>query len=127
MTKISNFTPHELNFYGTNDVSFDPKIRKYCLRVEASPIRSIQSSGMLSAKISSMPEKEINQIPVIVKKVTGCDPMPDGEGIIIVSALYAMAAQKMGFDMARIYTIADPVFTPDGKTVLGCLGICPAI
>ena len=127
MKTILNFTPHPINIFPQTDTFFDATIRKNVVNQGAIPTINIPSSGILSAKITTVADGNINGIPVFVKKVTGCDPLPDGDSIVIASALFATAAQKQGLDMSRICTVADPVFSADGKTVLGCLGICPAI
>jgi len=124
---ILNFTPHVLNFFSADSVSFDATIRKNVVKDGATPSHVIPSSGMLSAKIDTVADGDINGIPVFKKQVTGCDPLPEGDSLVVVSALFATAAQKQGLDMNRIFTVADPVFSADGRTVLGCLGICPTI
>ena len=125
--KILNFTPHNINFFAPDQVRFDSAIRKWVANDGATPVSSIPSSGVLNAKIDTVPGVDVGGVPTFIKKVTGCDPLPAGDDIVIVSALFAVAAAKAGLDMARIFTIADPVFTPDGRTVIGCRGICPAI
>lgn len=124
---ILNFTPHVLNFFNSNDVVFDASIRKNVAKDGATPFLTIPSSGMLSAKIDTVDGDPVAGIPTFIKKVTGCDPLPAVDSPVVVSALYAVAAQKSGLDMSRVFTVADPVFSADGRTVLGCLGICPAI
>lgn len=124
---ILNFTPHQISVFGANDVVFDPSIRKNVVKDGAQPVASIPSSGMLSAKIATVADGAINGIPVFRKTVTGIDALPDGDSLCIVSALFATAAQQQGLDLSRIVTVADPVFSADGRTVLGCLGICPVI
>lgn len=125
--KILNFTPHNINFFSPDQVSYDQSIRKWVANDGASPFASIPSSGILNARITTDPDGKLGDIPVFAKTVSGCDPLPDGDSSVIVSALYAVAAQKAGLDMSRIFTVADPVFSTDGRTVLGCLGICRAI
>lgn len=124
---ILNFTPHYVTFFKNDDISFDSTIRKWIVKDGAEPFLVIQSSGMLNAKIDTIAGPTVNNIPTFVKKVVGCDPLPDGDSLVVVSALYAVAAAKSGLDMTRVYTVADPVFSPDGRTVVGCRGICPAI
>lgn len=124
---ILNFTPHNLNFFAPDSVTFDPSMRKNVAKEGAEPSHVIPSSGMLSAKIETVADGDINGIPVFTKKVTGCDPLPEGDSLCVVSALYATAAQRQGLDMSRVFTVADPVFSADGRTILGCLGICPTI
>lgn len=123
---ILNFTPHYVAFFKNDDISFDSTIRKWIVKDGVEPFLVIKSSGMLNAKIDTVPGPSINNIPTFHKKVVGCDPLPDGDSLIVVSALYAAAATKSGLDMSRVYTVADPVFSPDGRTVVGCRGICPA-
>lgn len=121
MKKIFNGTPHAINVVSGS--SFDPKIRKY---TGGNVLFSIPSSGMLNAKITTVNSGDIDGIPVYSKQFTGVDPLPCGYDIYIVSALYSGAAQKQGVDLAKIYTVADPVYSADGATVIGCRGISPA-
>jgi len=90
-------------------------------------IASIPSNGMLSGKIETVPGEPIDGVPVYVKKVVGCDPLPDGDDMLIVSAIYAVAARQSGLPMDRLLVIADPVVTPDGNQILGCIGVGPAM
>lgn len=126
-TNILNYTPHTICIFHADSVTYNSAIRKWIVKDGAEPFLVIQSSGMLNARIDTVPGSSLNGIPTFIKKVTGCDPLPDGSDAVIVSALYAVAAQKSNMDMNRVFTVADPVFSPDGRTVLGCLGICPAI
>lgn len=126
LNNIVNYTPHALNFFGPGAVEFRPEMRKWVALEGMQPSFSIPSSGMLSAKIETAPSEQLGGIRVFSKQVTGCDPLPEKGNVVIVSALYAMAAGKMQMDMSRVFTVADPVFSQDGRTVLGCLGICPA-
>ena len=126
MERIYNGTPHVINICINGE--FNPDIRKFVVAdgVEPEIVSSIRSSGVLSAKINTIDSKPINGIPVFSKEIAGCDPLPEGYDIYIVSALYASAARMVGLDMSRIYTIADPIYTADGRTILGSRGICPA-
>ena len=126
MKKIFNGTPHPVNII-KNGVS-NPVIRKIVIPADVEPeiIMSIPSNGMLSAKIDSVQAEPIDGIPVFGKKVAGCDPIPEGYDIVIVSALFVSAARAVGQATDRLYTVADPVYSPDGRTILGCRGICPA-
>jgi hypothetical protein len=126
--KIWNFTPHKLNIIA--DASFDASIRKYVANADVKVVTSIPSDGMLSAKITTGDGELVNgNVPTFVKKVTGCDPLPDTVGdddIVVVSALYVSAYRATFGDDKRLFTVADPVYTEDGKTILGSRGICPA-
>lgn len=127
--RVWNATPHSIRIMPASAVTFNPEIRKWIAEADTEPVSVIESTGMLSAKIDAVDADPISDIPVFDKKVVGCDPLPDGmtgEDIIIVSALYATAYKRTYGDDTRLYTIADPVYTSDGRTILGSRGICPA-
>jgi hypothetical protein len=126
MERIYNGTPHVINICINSEWNSD--IRKFVVAdgVESEIISSIASSGVLSAKINTIEGTPINEIPVFSKEIAGCDPLPEGYDIYIVSSLYASAARMVGLDMSKIYTIADPIYSADGRTILGSRGICPA-
>jgi phosphoribosylcarboxyaminoimidazole (NCAIR) mutase len=121
--KIFNGTPHSVNVV-TNG-TFSPEIRKFIADVPEI-IATILSNGVLSAKIDTITAAPINGIPVFEKKISGCDELPEGYDIYIVSALYVSTARVAGMDTSKLYTIADPVYSLDGKTIHGSRGICPA-
>ena len=121
MTKIFNGTPHAINVV-ENSV-FNPSIRKH---TGGNVVLSLPSNGMLNAKITSVDLPDVDKIPCFGKSFSGVDPLPEGYDIYIVSALYASAAARNNVDMSKVYTVADPVYTEDGNSFLGCRGICPA-
>jgi len=123
MLKVYNGTPHAINIVANG--GFNPEIRKY---VAENPeiIATIPSNGVLSAKIDTLPDMSINDIPVFTKSISGCDELPEGYDIYVVSALYVSAARSVGMDTSKLYTVADPVYSLDGRTILGRRGICPA-
>lgn len=122
MTKLFNGTPHAINVV-MNSV-FNPVIRKY---TGGEVVHSIPSNGMLNAKVETVGWGMYDDnLPIYGKKFTGIDPLPDGYDVYIVSAMYASAAKNAGMDMTKIYTVADPVYTDDGNSFIGCRGICPA-
>lgn len=124
--KIFNGTPHAINVV-TNGV-FATEIRKYVVPDGTEPqiVASIPSNGVLSAVIDTVEVEPMDGIPVYTKRISGCDSLPDGYDIYIVSTLYVSAARACGMDTSRLYTVADPVYTADGRTILGSRGICPA-
>ena len=124
--RIFNGTPHSINII-EGGIRFSPDIRKYVTQGDFYVSLSIPSNGVLSAKVETVEMDTIDDIPVFGKKVVGCDPIPMGYDVIIVSALYVAAAKLMGFDTSKLYTVADPIYTSDGRTILGCRGIPPAI
>ena len=119
--KVFNGTPHVINV--VQGCTFNPSLRKY---VGGEVVLSIPSNGMLNTKIDTLEGECINGIPTFYKSFSGVDSLPEGFDVYIVSALYASAAAKSGADMSRIFTIADPVYSADGNSFLGCRGICPA-
>lgn len=125
MTKIYNGTPHAINI--VTGAVFVREIRKFVLPgKDVTVVASIPSNGVLSAKIDTVELPDIDGIPVYGKSIVGCDPLPEGYDLYVVSALYASAVRAQGGDTSKLYTVADPVYTEDGRTVLGCRGICPA-
>lgn len=123
---IINNTPHPINIINPKDIHFDATIRKYVAATDVKPIITIPSSGILNARISTVDTDPVDSIPCFDKCIDGCDPLPDDGAIHIVSALYASAAAKAGFDMNRIMLVADPVMSEDGKTFIGCRGLAKA-
>lgn len=121
MTKIFNGTPHAINV--VEGALYNKDIRKY---TGGTVVRSIPSNGMLNARLSTSDAPSIDGIPVFDKQFYGVDQLPDGYDIYIVSAMYASAAVRNGINMSKVYTVADPVYTDDGNSFLGCRGICPA-
>lgn len=124
MIKIFNGTPHAINV--VDNGTFDAALRKH---VTDAPnvVVSIPSNGVLNAKVSSVDLDPINGIPVFGKGFAGVDPLPDGFDIYIVSAMYGSAARASGANTSKLFTVADPVYSIDGKTIHGCRGICPMI
>lgn len=126
---IFNYTPHSINV--VEACLYDPEIRKFTVSMGNLYIsQSIPSLGMLNAKIDTVPGEPIDGIPTFIKKVVGCDPLPDKVGpndIVVVSALYATAYRMTYGDDDRLYTVADPVYdAEDPRKILGSRGICPA-
>lgn len=122
MKKIFNGTPHAINV--VTGSTFTSAIRKY---VGGNVVFSVPSNGMLSAKVATIDLPSINSnIPVFGKSFSGVDSLPEEYDIYIVSAMYAGAAKAAGIDCSKLYTVADPVYTEDGNSFIGCRGICPA-
>ena len=140
MTKIFNGTPHSINI--VDNGTFDPPIRKYTTD-KPNVVISIPSNGMLSSDVQSVnldpisvhgkkiiygvDLNPINVIPVHGKRFVGVDPLPEGYDIYIVSQMYVSGVVSQGGDVTKLYTVSDPVYSLDGKTIHGCRGICPHI
>jgi len=117
---IFNGTPHAINIVSGS--SFNPSIRKW---TGGEILLSIPSNGMLNAKIDVEELSPLGGIPVFGKKINGCDPLPQGYDLYIVSALYSSAFIKTGESTHGVYTVADPVMSEDGATFIGCRGLAP--
>lgn len=116
---IFNGTPHPIHII--KGAVFKAEIRKY---IGGKIVTTIPSNGMLSAEIYTNSLGTYNDIPVFNKGILGCDPLPVGYDVIIVSQLYASALRASGELSNNVYTVADPVYSEDGKSFMGCLGIC---
>ena len=117
-SKIFNGTPHAINV--VSGANFDPAIRKY---IGGDVVVTIPSDGVLNAKIDTVELSPVGNIPAFGKTTTGFDPLPEGYDVYIVSVLYATAYKGSNPSDDRIYTVADPVMSDDGKTFRGCRGI----
>lgn len=126
-TRIINLTPHPINIIDPADCHFNAAIRKMVANANVTPIAQIPSYGVVNAKMSNEQGTPINGIPVMKKEIVDVEPLPEIEGdcIYVVSALYATAFKRINPNSdARLYTVADPVYTEDGRTILGSRGIC---
>jgi len=121
MKKIFNGTPHSINV--VSGATYNKSIRKY---TGGTVVLSIPSNRMLDAKVNTIDLDSIDAIPCFGKSFSGVDSLPDGYDVYIVSAMYSSASKAAGVDMSKIYTVADPVYTDDGNSFIGCRGICPA-
>jgi hypothetical protein len=124
---IINLTPHSLTIVDPASTTFNADIRKNVCTGDPVVIATIPSAGVASAKIATVADDKIGDVPVFRKQITGCDPLPDiPDAVFVVSALYASAYRQVNGNTDRLYTVADPVYSADGRTILGSLGICPA-
>ena len=120
---IINNTPHAINVISPTDCHFDSTIRKWVASSDVTPQVVLESAGMLNAKIETKDAPSLDDIPMFDKEIVACDPIPDDGNFHVVSALYASAARKMGYDTSRLLLVADPVMSEDGKTFIGCRGL----
>lgn len=116
--KVYNGTPHEINI--VVGATFSKELRKF---LGGEVVETIPSDGTLNAKIDTVEIAPIGDIPVFAKNISGFDPLPEGYDVYVVSMLYATAYKVANPDDDRIYTVADPVMSDDGKTFRGCRGI----
>lgn len=122
---IYNFTPHDVNVI--RNAEYSPEIRKFTAPAGTEPSITIKSSGVLNARISTVTNGELEDVPLFSKEIQGCDELPelnDGD-YVIVSALYASAYRATHEDCSKLLLVADPVMSEDGKTFLGCRGLAP--
>lgn len=115
--RIYNGTPHPVNII--DGATLDSDDRKY---KGGHLVNSIPSTGMLSVTFAVTEGEPVEGIPTFHKVVTGLDPLPEGYDLYIVSALYGLEAVKV-HGQGRLYGVADPVMSEDGKTFVGCRGL----
>lgn len=130
---LYNMTGGAITIIDPATCRFDAAIRKHVVcDGEPAIIAEIPSDGMLEAKIGTVADGEFGGIPVFVERVTGCDPLPcdmlpddDNTSVsFLVSTQYASAYREMyGIPDELFFTVADPVYSSDGKTVIGYTGI----
>ena len=115
--KIYNGTPHSINV--VEGATFDGAIRKW---TGGHVVLSIPSDGMLNAVIKTADGPTLEGgIPTFRKQVVGCDPLPEGYDVYVVSLMYASAHGQT--QHGNLYTVADPVMSDDGRTFVGCRGL----
>lgn len=124
---IKNYTPHEIRIIKEDACEFIPTMRKYILReivnIEDATIAVIPPEGkLLNAKFEDIVDEPIDGIPTLRRKLTAADPLPEGDFYCVVSALYASACNEK----SRLLTVGDVVYTPDGRTPIGCLRLIRA-
>lgn len=114
---MKNYTSHDVNIVDEENVQYSETHRKY---VSEKPVctKVIPSSGVLSVQYDVSDGGLEDGVPIRIKRKVAMDKIPEGTFSVIVSALYATANPD-----PRIRTIIDPVFTPDGKKVIGCLAV----
>ena len=109
--KIFNGTPHPVNIVEWSIE--DPAIIKF---KGGTVIATVPPNYILNAKFGVENIGEFNGIPLSKKTVEGCDPLPEGYDIYIVSALYAIAYRELHGYSEKIFSISDLVVEDDGKT-----------
>ena len=119
--KIFNGTPHDIKIIVGS--TFQSAIRKY---TGGEVTKVFPSNGALNAKIDTVELDPIYGIPTFGKTITGCDTLPEGYDVYIVSVFYATALRTSGANMDKIFIVADPVMSDDGATFIGCRGITQA-
>lgn len=127
MNKIFNGTPHAIKVVDPSTATFNPQLRKW---VSECPtyLNIIEPSGtLLNASIKNVRMPDVVGLPCFDKEIIGCSDFPQGYDVVIVSALYANAYRSVNGSFAdSMYTVSDPVYTPDGNSFVGCLGIARA-
>lgn len=107
MTLI-NATPHDIHIYAASDASYDALSRKLIINDGTTPRQIVPPSGVvLSAKSAEQLSDEVDGIPVKAVVWTA-DPLPAGDEIYIVSALYKSAAPEQ--DKHRLLTVGGTVY-----------------
>jgi len=125
MLKIYNGTPHKINIYKKEDTEYKPEIRKYIVKDGAKPIITIDSNGLLNAKIEYTEKEVKDNITIYKMNATGVDTVPENYDIVIVSNLFATVAKDFNIEgVDKLYTVANPVYdNSENPRPVGCLGL----
>jgi len=126
--KIYNGTENDVNIIA--DAKFDPSISAYVGNVIT---RTLSRNGILNARVSGFGRSELFEecfldmseelVPVFDRATFNYDPLPKGYDVYIVSVPYAMAYTAEESQNGKIFTLADPVISADGGSLLGHRGI----
>lgn len=118
---LKNMTPHPVNIYSPDDVTYVPDQRKWFLRDGAKPIVVIPPSGtLLNATQTVVDDGDIDGIPLKKADWSVSGFVPDPDTYYIVSALFKSAYQGLFAD--RLLTVGDPVYQSiDNPRPVGCL------
>lgn len=125
---VLNCTPHEITIVSSDDVEYAAQLRKYVVRegIEAPRVLAVipKSGILLNVQFEDVDAEPVNldgvTIPTRKRQPASVDPIPGDADYVVVSALYASAITDPAVK-ARLLTVGDPVYTRDGRTVLGCL------
>jgi hypothetical protein len=123
MGKIKNMTPHEICLYRQEDCEYDHANRKWFAKDGAAPVQVLPPSGqVLNAKVVNEADLGVIDGFPVRAVVWEADPLPPGEDLFIVSALYKQAATEA--DKIRLLTIGSPVYKDrSNPRPVGCLSL----
>ena len=125
--KILNATPHEINIFRKEDVTYDEKLRKHFLiNPNQEPYLQIQKSGTLLNVETKLELKWIIAgIPIFEVIPVKIDKIPTKYDIVIVSNMYANYALQFQIpNIKKLYTISQPVYvSKENPRPVGCLGL----
>jgi len=118
---MKNMTPHTINFYRPNDITFAKETKRWVKISDAKPFVSIESEGCARVQHGlSKPEDVLVdgiEVPVLEKPILDLDPLPQGEPCI-VSLIYAQAYRSVrGNDGTILYTVGDTILDERGAII----------
>jgi hypothetical protein len=118
---IKNMTPHVINIYDVNSVTYDTANRKYFINDGAQPVMVIPASGtLLNAKNVQVDKTPIDGFPVKAVQWTVDNFTPEAGVYYIVSALFKSA--YTGPNKDQLLTVGDPVYADkNNPRPVGCL------
>lgn len=101
---VYNYTGHPVHFI--DNVIDGPEDRKV-IAPEQGPhiIHTIQPSGRLMVTNDTFDIGSVNGVPVSVCNPMKIMPVPDIDGIIIVTSVYYRAAYRAGLDTSNLYIL----------------------
>ena len=114
-------TPHTINFYRQNAVTYSKETRRWIRISGTEPYVSITSDGCARVQhgLSKPDDVLVNGIAVSVleKPVIDLDALPEGEACI-VSLIYAQAYRAAhAYDGTLLYTVGDTILDDYGAIV----------
>ena len=118
---MKNMTPHTINFYRPNDLTYAKDTRRWVRISDAEPFAVITSDGCARVQYGlSKPDDVLVDgiaVPVLEKPMLELDPLPQGEPCI-VSLVYAQAYRaKRGHDGTLLYTVGDTIVDDHGAII----------
>lgn len=125
--KVFNGTAHQINIYGLDQCD-QSNPRKLLVLDGQQPIHVIPAGTNLNCQKSNAPINA-SAFPFPVKgavQFDGCDPLPDGYDIYIVSNLFRSAYQSLTGDTSKLATVDGVVYSntdPNNPRPCGCLGL----
>lgn len=120
LMRIFNGTPHMINIIDKSSCYENMNLRKL---VSSEPVylHKIPTNKVLNVEFKTTHVEGI----IFKNEIVSINELPKHYGIYIVSALYASAYSTLRLrEPSKLYTVCDTVYDSDGKTILGCIGLC---
>jgi hypothetical protein len=132
--QLLNYTNRDLLFVPVEGLTamFNGKFRTDNLD-PSTGILLLRESKSLSCRVMRQYGTPCFGVPTLQEIVTGADPLPEGDDLLIVSRQYAMAVQKMGWDTSRLRLVTGAVYNAISPQPVACTALtkfypdCPSV